>query len=61
MFFHVLFCKVIHRENTVLSTCFDRHICNCKTIIHRQILNSITHKFHRFVKCTIHTDHSDNM
>ena len=61
MFFHVCNSHFIYREDTVLSSSLNCHVCDCKTVIHSQILDSLTDKFHRFVECSVHTDFSNDM
>ena len=51
IFFLAMFCKIslclfINREDPVLCTSLDRHICHRKTVIHRKTGNSVSGKFH---------------
>ena len=61
MFFHICNGQVIYREDTVLATGFDRHVCDRETVIHAQVFDSFTNKFHGFVKSSVHTDQSDDV
>ena len=61
MFFHVCHSYIINREDTVLSTGFNCHVGNGKTIIHGQIFNAFACEFHRFIQSPIHTDHADDV
>ena len=51
IFFPAMLCKIslclfINREDPVLCTSLDRHICHRKTVIHRKTGNSVSGKFH---------------
>ena len=61
MFFHVCTGQIVDRENTVLSTGLNCHVCDGKTVIHGKVFDSFPNKFHGFIKGSIHTDHSDDM
>ena len=61
MLLHILESSLIHRENTVLSTGLNGHIADGKAVIHGQILNALSRKFHGAVQGTVHTDHADDM
>ena len=61
MFLHIGNCQIIHRENTILSAGFDRHIGNGKSVIHGKICNAVPGKLHGLVKGTVHPNHADNM
>ena len=59
--FHVGFRFLIHREDSVLCACFDRHIRHRIAVVHGQVRNPVTGKLHGFIKCAIHADLSDDM
>ena len=61
MLIQILDCLVVYREDSVLCTCLDCHVRHCKTIVHRQIGNSVSGKFHRFVKGTVYTNLSNDV
>ena len=37
---------IVYNKDTIFSTCFNCHVRHCKSVIHREILNPITHEFH---------------
>ena len=49
MFFHICFCDLIHREDPVLRSCLDRHICHRKSVVHRERADPLARKLHRFI------------
>ena len=61
MFLHVSDCLVIHREDAVLSARLDCHIRDRKTVIHGQVRDTLTCKFHGPVQGTVYADPSDDM
>ena len=61
MFLHISDRFFINREDTVLSASLDRHIGYGKSVIHGKIFDAFSDKLHGFVKCTVYTDHPDDM
>ena len=46
VFFHISLGQLVHREDPVLSACFNGHIGNGEAVVHGEIFDSLSHKFH---------------
>ena len=61
VFLHIGNSKIIHRENSIFPPCFNGHVGNRKPVIHGQVFNPFSCKFHGLIQGAVYADHSDNM
>ena len=61
MLLHILDGLLIHREDAVLGTGFNGHVCNREPVIHGQCCNTLSRKLHGLVTGAVHTDLSDDV
>ena len=54
--FDVFFSHCIVREYAAFTTCFDRHVTNCKAVSHSHVLHAFTSKFKSHVTSAIYAD-----
>ena len=61
MLLHIAFGLLVNREDTVLSSRFDRHIRHGKPVVHRKMRNPVACELHGFIQSPIHADPADDM
>ena len=59
-------CKIslghlIHREDAVLGTGFNRHVADAQAVVHGKAFHARAGELHGFIQCAVHTDHADDV